>query len=527
VPPLLQRVAAPRAAAVCALATCVVAACIYYKTPTTRAVPVPRAPDSIAVTTPVKAHLLDGTTIVFHDGVEIAHDTLYGSGIHWDLALNVQTPVQGVPVDSVLGMETYGDNVDATKTGLAIAVPLALVAGIVIYCNSSPKACFGSCPTFYSDSAGRPVLEAEGFSYSIAPLFEARDVDRLRAAADADGAVRLEVRNEALETHYINALELLEVRHASDEWVVPDQHDRPLALRDFASATSAVDRVGRDVRATLATRDDDVFHSDPRAIDHATQRDLNDYIDLTLPVRPGSDSAALVFRMRNSLLNTVLLYDVMMAPAALKTLEWQASTLERVGPAAALGRWYVEHLGMRIAVRDHGAFRDVARISDTGPIAWKDVAVVVPVPATDSLRVRLSFVADDWRIDQVRVARAFRHAAAGAIAPDAVFDRNGQRDTAALAALVAADEHYLRTQPTERFTVRFPAGRALSDSARTFLLASQGYYIEWVRGRWLKHAATATPFTPTDTTLLTALRLWRANQPQLERRFAATRIPVR
>jgi hypothetical protein len=44
------------------------------------------------------------------------------------------------------------------------------------------------------------VLHAEAFSYSIAPLLEARDVDRLATQPDADGHLRIEVRNEALET---------------------------------------------------------------------------------------------------------------------------------------------------------------------------------------------------------------------------------------------------------------------------------------------------------------------------------------
>jgi hypothetical protein len=66
------------------------------------------------------------------------------------------------------------------------------------------------------------VEEAELFSNSIAPLFEARDVDRLQAQPDANGMLRLDVRNEAMETHYINHLQLFEVQHAgarSIDWL--------------------------------------------------------------------------------------------------------------------------------------------------------------------------------------------------------------------------------------------------------------------------------------------------------------------
>ena len=54
---------------------------------------------------------------------------------------------------------------------------------------------------------GEPALQAELFSNSIAPLFEMRDRDVLPdAALRADGSLRLEIRNEALETHYIDHL---------------------------------------------------------------------------------------------------------------------------------------------------------------------------------------------------------------------------------------------------------------------------------------------------------------------------------
>jgi hypothetical protein len=60
---------------------------------------------------------------------------------------------------------------------------------------------------------------------------------------------------------------------------------------------------------------------------------------------------------------------------------------------------------MWISVELDGVFREIERLPDTGPIAWKDVAVLIPVPQHgDSMRVRLSFVTDNWRIDQVAFA---------------------------------------------------------------------------------------------------------------------------
>src|SRR4029450_4667217 len=103
-----------------------------------------------------------------------------------------------------------------------------------------------AAPAVYAGRGGGPRLEAETFSYSIVPLFEARDLDRLRVQAGADGRVRLEVRNEALETHYINHLQLVEVRHQAGALVLPDHEGRILSAGALRPPLSAVDRAGRD-----------------------------------------------------------------------------------------------------------------------------------------------------------------------------------------------------------------------------------------------------------------------------------------
>src|SRR5262245_36981583 len=263
----------------------------------------------------VKAHLEDGTTILFRDSVVLEGGHLRGIGERFNLKLHSTGAVYGMPIDSVVALESFSTKVRPAETILvstlgvgAAALAVGAIA-VAIACAIDPK-CFGSCPTAYSDSAGVPVLEAEGFSFSIAPLFELRDVDRLRARPDSQGILRLEIRNEALETHFINHLELLAVDHAADEIALPDPRGGPLVVRDLHSPASAVDRAGRNVRPQLLAHDGVFFTSDSALLWRATGTDYLDHLDLTFPAA-GRDSVALVFRMRNSLLNTTLLYDLM------------------------------------------------------------------------------------------------------------------------------------------------------------------------------------------------------------------------
>ena len=504
-----------------------IAACVT----TVRYETVPAGPR--VVRSPVKAHLLDGSTMLFSDGVTVGRDRVTGGGTRYDIRLNPVGAVSGIALDSVLAMESFRTQTDAGRSiqyglGAALLAPIAAIGAIAVY---------GSCPTVYSTDAGVELLEAEAFSYSIAPMFEARDVDRLVAGADEQGEIRLEVRNEALETHYINHLELIEVAHAYGERVVPDPEGRPLTLATPLPLQRAVDRDGREVTELLASLDDLLYASSASRIEKAIGSgpgEVEDHIELEVPVPQGADRIGLHLRLRNSLLATVLFYDMMLGDRGTRALDWLGQDLREIGPAAELGQWAADNLGMRVSVLEGDAWKEVARIRDKGPLAWDDVAVVVPVsPARSgtSVRIRLAFPADHWRIDHVTPFGTAQDAERRVVPLATIEARDGSAEADILANLASADDSYLVTSPGHSFEAVFRPGPAPADSgtnhARTFFFASQGYYIEWIRQDWLVNGTETEPFRPGPETLVEALRRWNASREAMEEQFYATKVPVR
>jgi hypothetical protein len=253
---------------------------------------------------------------------------------------------------------------------------------------------------------------------------------------------------------------------------------------------------------------------------------MEDYIDLVVPRPDGVDSVAIVLRMRNSLLNTILFYDYMLAKPGARSLDWMEEDLGRIGPTVALGRWYNGRLGMRVSVQGENGWELVSKLSDYGPIAWRDVATVIPVRGSgDSVRVRLSFIADQWRIDKLSVATSVRRPPSRQIEARSAEEATGKSAGVALRALRSADEEYLQTSPSQRFTINFDVGHGTGEP-RTFMLVSQGYYTEWVRGSWMKGMRDTVAFRPEDTTLVRALRTWRVEKDSMEKQFYRSRIPV-
>src|SRR5881409_476274 len=323
--------------------------------------------DSLAIQTPVKAHLRNGSTVLYRTGVLLARDTLRGPGVRYGLRLSDSTAVSVVALDSVVAMESFRRATNGAPTAIVSTLATgaglvaAAVAAFVIVCSTSD--CFGNCPTVYADSAGTWALQAEGFSYTLGATFETRDVDRLGIRPDRDGRIRLEVRNEALETEYVNHLELLEVRHAREETALPDP-------------------------------DGAAFRTDAQTLAGASPAHLDDAIYLVAPAPASGDSVALVVRLRNSLLASLLYSEVMLGDRGPRSLDWIGRELDSGG--VTLARWQEQRMGMRIAVWDGRGYREIARLRDSGPHAWNDVAVLIPVVQRDSVRVRLSFPADNW-----------------------------------------------------------------------------------------------------------------------------------
>ena len=503
--------------------------CIHkYTSLDVRELPVGDAVEPTDVTTPVRVHLADGSTVVYRSGVSVGTDSLRGAGQRYDVLTGAMSVVRSVPMDSVLGLEAFSikPNSGSTVAVSALTTTAAIGAGAVLT-GLALVAIFGSCPTVYTMAPEGEILEAELFSYSIAPLLEARDVDVIGTVVRSDGTVELEIRNEALETHRINYLGMLAVEHEADETVMPDARGAPVAVAELSTPPSVRDASGTDVSAIVARRDGAHFASAPRLLADVSVDRLYDHLDLALPPMPGADSVAVVLRMRNSLLNTVLFYDQMLASAGAQALDWLGSDLQQIGPAVALGEWYTSRMGMQVQVGDGASFRTVQRVPDAGPIAWKDVAVIVPVISPqDSVRIRLAFVVDEWRIDRIQIAARVRRPEVREVPVTQVIDAAGAVREDVRMHMAEPDEDYAESLPGQHFTARFAVG-ATTAPARTFLVAAQGYYTEWLRADWIRQARGPERFVPGDAALVTAIERWRDAKPSFEKRFYATRIPVR
>lgn len=435
----------------------------------------------------LKVHMTNGDVYVLDErDILSGEGVIEGRGVH--LGARRDTLDAGnltVPLDSVVLFET--NRIELSGPSLALTVLTGVSAVLTAACLSNPKACFGSCPTFYVDDVNGPALRAEGFSSSIAPSLEAADVDALGLVRPDGGRVTVEMRNEALETHVVRRVDLLAVPRGSSEGVVrlPDDGFRVVRRHHAPSSCSAPEG---DCLADLTALDRSERFSSADSTDLATF----ETIDLTFAPSAGVTMDSLRFGVviaaRQSLLTTYLLYQALAwmgtdAGRWLARIENSAGRLHGLGLGRILG-------GIDVQVRSEGGeWTSAGEILEHGPLATDIHTVTLPrdLPA-GPVEVRLRLAKGAWRIDRISLAELGREVAALRLQPTRVTRTGSSSGTTAPDALsiLRDPDRSLTTLPgdTWRITYELPGGEG-STAGYDLYLESEGYYLEWIREEWL------------------------------------------
>lgn len=426
----------------------------------------------------LKAHLKNGDAVVLERwAVDDTARVVTGRGRRLDWNRQVRdTGDFRISLDSVALFET---NVLQRSGGVAAMTVLTGISlGVTVFCLTNTKACFGSCPTFYASDGDHDLLQAEGFSASVAPSLEATDVDALFRARVNGRDLTLRMKNEALETHVVKYVRLLVA-------------ERPAGGRVFATPAGEFRGATALTRPTACRGPDGDCLSAVEAFDglqrisrtDSTDLAARETIDLIFETPPAGD-LGLVLAARQSLVSTYVFYQEL-AYLGRRAGDWLAM-LERAGRPAREGASGPGRLLGKIEVlvaSGPDEWTAVGETGETGPLATDVKIVPLPRPASAGapLRIRLRMAQGAWRIDWAALARLGSRVEPRRLAPTKV--RASGRTRPELAAWLADSTRPLVTAPGDevRFAFRLPG----SPHGDELFLETRGYYLEWMRHEWL------------------------------------------
>lgn len=419
----------------------------------------------------LKAHLKNGDVLVL-DPWSVDTATVRGQGTRLNANRSiVDSGALAIALDSVALFET---NVLHKTTPTALTVITGISVGVTVFCLTNTKACFGSCPTFYASDGHGDLLQAEGFSASVAPALEATDVDALFRARPTGRDFTLRMTNEALETHVVRYVRVLAAARPPGGRVFATPAGVFRGATDL-TAPSACRGAGDDCTRAVAAFDDVPRVSTSDSTDLAAK----ETVDLEFAVAPGGD-LGLVLAARQSLVSTFLFYQ------GLAYLGRQAGTylaaLDRAGPLARSIAGGPGRLLGRIEVlvaNDAGDWVAAGEMGETGPLATDVKIVPLPDAGGRSVRVRLRMARGAWRIDWVALARLGAVVEPRRLAPRTVWGNH--LDTATVQAWLGDTTRALVAEPGDEVRLTFQ----LPGADHELFLETRGYYLEWMRQEWL------------------------------------------
>ena len=324
-----------------------------------------------------------------------------------------------------------------------------------------------SCPYIYVWDGGRYVLQGEAFGRSIGKALEGATTCMLPAAAARDGALRARLTNERPETHYVNRVRLLAFEAPAGSTVGLDTENRAWPVFDPRPPRRPWPGPSRELDASRA----------PGADAAECGTGYRDSLELTLPHPKGAGPGSLIVRAINTDLvytafalifgylgeqSLSFLYEVEHDPELVRTLQ---TWIEECSLSVELrqgGRW--THAGAIAPEASAVPFSRIVRIDATGV-------------TDDSIRVRLSTLADGWRINAVEVD--WTPAAPLEAHPVAMRSALHSGGGSVAERLRDADESYAVIFPGERIDLSFDAYPASALGKIAYALDVSGYLHEW------------------------------------------------
>jgi len=429
----------------------------------------------------IKAHMNDGTVYIMHGWNFNQHENLLaGQGKHLDInrrlieereagkAGQAVSQFFTVPIDDIALIET-NDPGPSIAGGLAVVT--GVTAGFAVYCLINPKACFGSCPTFYAFNGESLVLMAEGFSESVSPSLEGNDIDMLYHAVPQEN-MNLRLTNEALETHVIRYSNLLVAEKNEGERVFATPGGSFLLTDNIISP--------EDCKVSGVSCLDRVFY--PDGVDYFSETDpgdLNTKEELLLSFRnPGSVNAGLIIGKRQTLLTTYLMYQGLSYMG--NSVSYWMAELER-GDLKQETTIF-DLLGSIVIYRKTGNGEWVyeGEVHETGPIATDFNIVPLTAGNGEDLELKLVLNKGLWRINYLALASVIREVEPVVIRPHEVKRIKGAEEQP-LDKLLEED-NYLVTYPGDIYDISYELP---FENAELFL-DSRGYYLEWIRDEWVE-----------------------------------------
>lgn len=433
----------------------------------------------------LKAHLKNGDVCILRDSwiVDTVTNVLTGTGTKYNFnRIKISEGSISIPIDSVVIFETNKKikNPEAGRiAALSILAGLDVIAGII--CISNPKACFGSCPTFYiNENDNFHYADAEGFSNAISPSLEYYDIDALDNKPLFQNTFSITMKNEALETHCVNDVKLLAYPRKKGERVYQSPTNDFYLCENNYTLTEASANEG-DITTLLKNED----RQERFSFSDENNLSSKEEVFLSFNNVKNADKLGLLLNFRQTLMTTYFIYSAMgymgdEVGDIFAKMEMNKETKEKLkgGIKKELG-----NIDIYLWNEQKNDWELQNGVYETGPIAFNRQFIPLDhLSSSSKIKLKLVMNKGLWRIDYVALTNIKDKVKPIEITPTNILNKGKVDNTALLE--IKNPEKYLISMPGSEYKFNFTLPSA--DTDYELFLYSKGYYLEWMREHWLK-----------------------------------------
>ncbi len=392
-----------------------------------------------------------------------------------------------------LAMDQYDKTVFPSVAMSSVPIVAFATASIICFIDlfiTDLKICFGSCPVFYVQAcppttAQQPAqcpwrIAGEGFSDAIINQLKTTDIDRIGPHPPMNNPhYPLLIKNEALETHYIDYVRLIAIPHNPHEEVHTDATEKefwrvhPLNLPIHVTGYNH-----QDITPLVQAPDNTPYKSPAARYNLAQKEKIRIRFQTDQPQQLG-----LIIRYRQTLMTTFLLYHSI-AYMGNYYVDWLAATEQGTNDSAWVAQHFrkLKQLIGQIQVQYKG--QTIATISETGPIAWNTAVIDLGTLPSGNHEITLVATRGYWQIDYLKI---------GTLQPvpnTTRFVLEPQHPPEQPATAHPSQPLFPRVLlPGDSLLLYFHLPDTCLNTPCHLFIESRGYYHEWPRYEWLEQQA--------------------------------------
>lgn len=384
-------------------------------------------------------------------------------------------------------VETHSFSFGKTLLATGVAVGFTAMAATAITgssgvslearidCPTCPQS--NSCPSVYAWDGARYVLEGESFGTALGKPLEMQTTTVLPHLNPGEAGLRIRIRNERPETHFINSVTLRAVETDRNAEVVADGDSTLWPVYRVQAPLSASDDEGMDILNTVRSRDGLYWETSLSQPDYMERFEDTVYTAFSLP--PGAKRGSVVITAINTMFSgtvfaqvgqfvgdesAMFLYQVEHDPDLIAELSAYAGGSKLMVDILLNGEW--SNAGAIFAEATNVPFNRLVRISAAGI-------------AGGTVHVRLRSMKDVWKLDAVGVdwtpVKPLEQK------PVTFLSALGPDSTDVSEQIGAADNTYVTLLPPDKIDLALnPFPPSTPHAKVVYALTVRGYLHEWI-----------------------------------------------